>query len=48
MKKLKDEVLFIPTGWSYIQEVSLETFQYHIEIDSIFTFIPNFVNDIKG
>tara|TARA_B100000683_G_scaffold275342_1_gene325775 strand:+ start:753 stop:1472 length:720 start_codon:yes stop_codon:yes gene_type:complete len=44
----KDEVLFIPTGWSYIQEVSLETFQYHIEIDSIFTFIPNFVNDIKG
>lgn len=48
IKLKKNEVLFIPTGWSYIQEVSLETFQYHIEIDSIFTFIPNFVNDIKG
>ena len=48
IKLKKNEVLFIPTGWSYIQEVSLETFQYHIEIDSIFTFIPNFINDIKG
>jgi len=44
----KDEILFIPTGWSYIQEVSSKIFQYHIEADSIFTFIPNFINDIKG
>jgi hypothetical protein len=44
----KDDVLFIPTGWSYIQEVSGETIQYHIDVDSIFTFIPNFVNDIKN
>jgi len=43
----QDEILFIPNGWSYIQEVRGQTIQYHIDIDSIFTFIPNFVNDIK-
>ena len=44
----QDDILFIPPGWSYIQEVSGETIQYHIDVDSIFTFIPNFVNDIKN
>ena len=43
-----DDVLFIPPGWFYIQEVSGETIQYHIDIDTIFTFIPNFINDIKN
>jgi len=45
---LKNNVLFIPPGWFYIQEINSETIQYHIDVDSAFTFIPNFVNDIKN
>ena len=36
-------ILFIPTNWFYIQEIEEETVQYHIDIDSVFTFIPNFL-----
>ena len=44
----KDDVLFIPTGWFYFQEVNTEIFQYEIELDSIYTFIPHFFKNLKN
>ena len=43
IKLLPKMTLFIPTNWFYIQEIEEETVQYHIDIDSVFTFIPNFL-----
>lgn len=41
-KKLqKNNILLIPPYWHYIQETNTETIQYHIDINNIFTFIPN-------
>lgn len=41
-KKLKkNNILLIPPYWYYIQETNTETIQYHIDINNIFTFIPN-------
>lgn len=43
-KKLqKNDILFIPTNWFYIQETDSQVFQYHIDIDNLFTIIPNFL-----
>jgi len=42
IRLLPKMTLFIPTNWFYIQEIEDETVQYHIDIDSVFTFIPNF------
>ena len=42
----KGDVLFIPPYWSYIQEVEKGIIQYHIDIDTYFTFIPNFLKEI--
>ena len=39
----KGDVLFIPTNWFYFQETTNHVYQYHIDIDNIFTFIPNFL-----
>jgi len=33
--------LFIPPNWYYIQEVDKEAIQYHVDIDNIFTYLPN-------
>lgn len=41
----KNEILFIPPYWKYIQEVNNNVIQLHIDIDNLFCFIPNFVKD---
>ena len=38
--------LFIPPNWYYIQEIDQETIQYHINIDTLFTFIPNYLKNL--
>ena len=38
----KGDIILIPPYWSYIQEINEGTIQYHIDIDTYFTFIPNF------
>lgn len=39
----KGDVVFIPPYWTYIQEIEQGIIQYHIDIDTYFTFIPNFL-----
>jgi hypothetical protein len=34
--------LYIPPNWYYIQEIKEKVIQRHIEIDDLFTFVPNF------
>lgn len=41
----KNEILFIPPYWKYIQEVNKKVIQLHVDIDNIFCFIPNFFKD---
>ena len=41
----KGDSLIIPPYWYYIQEVEDGIIQYHIDIDSYFTFIPNFLKE---
>ena len=36
-----NEILFIPTNWLYIQEINDYCFQFHIDIDTYFSWIPN-------
>ena len=38
----KNDILIIPPFWSYIQEIDKGVIQYHLDIDTYFTFIPNF------
>ena len=45
-KLLKNDILIIPPYWSYIQEIDNKIIQYHIDVDTYFTFIPNFFKDI--
>tara|TARA_Y100000389_G_C17456716_1_gene518635 strand:+ start:1501 stop:2187 length:687 start_codon:yes stop_codon:yes gene_type:complete len=46
-KKLKkNNILLIPPYWYYIQETNTETIQYHIDINNIFTFIPNKIRNM--
>jgi hypothetical protein len=45
-KLFKNDILIIPPYWSYIQEIDNKIIQYHIDIDTYFTFIPNFFKDI--
>jgi len=35
------DILYIPFGWSYYQEINNPTILYHIDIDNYFTFIHN-------
>ena len=35
------DILFIPFGWYYYQEINKQTILYHIDIDNYFTFIHN-------
>lgn len=42
----KGDIIMIPPYWSYIQEVEKGIIQYHIDIDTYFTFIPNYLKDI--
>ena len=42
----KNDILLIPPYWHYIQECENEIIQYHIDIDNIFTFIPNKLRNI--
>ena len=37
--------LIIPPYWSYIQEINNKVIQYHIDVDTYFTFIPNYIKD---
>tara|TARA_Y100000389_G_C17356036_1_gene461122 strand:- start:174 stop:860 length:687 start_codon:yes stop_codon:yes gene_type:complete len=39
----KNNILFIPNNWYYIQEINEECVQFHIDIDNYFSFIPNFL-----
>jgi hypothetical protein len=41
----KNDLLIIPPYWSYIQEIDNKVIQYHIDIDTYFTFIPNYIKD---
>jgi|TARA_B110000967_G_scaffold200787_1_gene237122 hypothetical protein len=38
----KNDILIIPPYWSYIQEIENGIIQYHLDVDTYFTFIPNF------
>ena len=42
----KGDILFIPPYWSILQEIDNKVIQYHIDIDSYFTFIPNYFKDL--
>ena len=42
----KGDILFIPPYWSYIQKVEKGIIQYHIDIDTYFTFLPNLLKEI--
>ena len=42
----ENNIIFIPPYWNYIQETKDFSFQINIDIDNIFTFIPNFFKDI--
>jgi hypothetical protein len=35
------DILIIPFGWNYLQEINEKTINYHIDIDNYFTFIHN-------
>jgi hypothetical protein len=35
------DILIIPFGWNYLQEINNKTINYHINIDNYFTFIHN-------
>ena len=39
------DIIIIPPYWSYIQEINEKVIQYHIDVDTYFTFIPNFFKD---
>ena len=39
----KNQILFIPHNWYYIQEINEECIQFHIDIDNYFSFIPNYL-----
>lgn len=41
----KGDLLIIPPYWSYIQEIDNKVIQYHIDVDTYFTFIPNYIKD---
>tara|TARA_Y100001958_G_scaffold129297_1_gene97833 strand:- start:9818 stop:10483 length:666 start_codon:yes stop_codon:yes gene_type:complete len=41
----KGDILIIPPYWSYIQEINNKVIQYHIDVDTYFTFIPNYIKD---
>ena len=45
-KLFKNDILIIPPYWSYIQEIDNKIIQYHIDVDTYLTFIPNFFKDI--
>jgi len=35
------DILIIPFGWNYLQEINNKTINYHIDVDNYFTFIHN-------
>ena len=35
------DILIIPFGWKYLQEINDKTINYHIDVDNYFTFIHN-------
>jgi len=41
----KGDILIIPPYWSYIEEIEDSIIQYHIDIDSYMTFVPNYIKD---
>ena len=41
----KGTILLIPPYWSYIQEIESGIIQYHMDIDTYFTFIPNYLKE---
>lgn len=41
----KNDIFLIPPYWSYIQEIDNGIIQYHLDVDTYFTFIPNFFKD---
>ena len=46
-KKLKEnDIIFIPPYWNYIQESNSDVIQFNIDINNIFTFIPNYLRNI--
>ena len=45
-KKQKNDIILIPPFWNYIEECENQIIQYHIDIDNIFTFIPNYIRNM--
>jgi len=37
------DILIIPFGWKYLQEINNKTINYHIDVDNYFTFIHNII-----
>lgn len=35
------DILIIPFGWNYLQEINSKTINYHIDVDNYFTIIHN-------
>ena len=42
----KNDIILIPPFWNYIEECENQIIQYHIDIDNIFTFIPNYIRNM--
>ena len=41
----KGDILIIPPHWSYIEEIEDSIIQYHIDIDTYMTCVPNYIKD---
>ena len=37
------DILIIPFGWKYLQEINNKTINFHIDVDNYFTFIHNII-----
>ena len=37
------DILIIPFGWKYLQEINEKTINYHIDVDNYFTIIHNYI-----
>lgn len=48
IKLVKNNILFIPTNWYYIQETKNKCIQYHVNIDTYFTFLPLYIKDFTN
>uniref|UniRef100_A0A6C0F6V2 Cupin-like domain-containing protein n=1 Tax=viral metagenome TaxID=1070528 RepID=A0A6C0F6V2_9ZZZZ len=48
IKVKKNDILFIPTNWFYIQETKDKCIQYNLDIDTYFTIIPLYIKELTN